>query len=127
VQGLGPVRPLSGGGITASAVLLIACQVCVDLAKRIPVINQSLIAWLQDGATIACNQSTCNVTFHPLCARNAGCYLAIRQSAGKAVYRCYCLNHSESQRRKDLFGTEVRAACGSWSDTVCSIFEAAYS
>ena len=47
------------------------------------------------------------MTFHPLCARNAGCYLAIRQSAGKAVYRCYCLNHSESQRRKDLFGAEV--------------------
>ena len=62
----------------------------------------------QDGATITCNQSNCNVTFHPLCARNAGCYLAIRQSAGKAVYRCYCLNHSDSQRRKDLFGAEVR-------------------
>ena len=71
---------------------------------------QQASAPLQDGATIACNQSTCNVTFHPLCARNAGCYLAIRQSAGKAVYRCYCLNHSESQRRKDLFGAEVHAA-----------------
>jgi len=64
------------------------------------------------------------VTFHPLCARNAGCYLAIRQSAGKAVYRCYCLNHSESQRRKDLFGTEVRAAYGPHTCMICEVREA---
>lgn len=61
----------------------------------------------QDGATVTCNQSNCNVAFHPLCARNAGCHLAVRQSNGRVLYRVYCLNHSESQRRKDLYGAEV--------------------
>lgn len=61
---------------------------------------------------MTCNQSNCNVAFHPLCARNAGCYLAVRQSSGRVLYRVYCLNHSESQRRKDLYGAEVRMPGG---------------
>ena len=51
-----------------------------------------------------CNAGHCATAYHPLCGRNNGQYLAIREgpAAGRSVYRSYCALHSEAQREKDL-------------------------
>ena len=56
-----------------------------------------------EGAIVRCSTSHCAASFHPLCARNAGLYLAVRGDLGapRTQYRAYCSMHSEPQRRKD--------------------------
>ena len=60
------------------------------------------------GAVVRCNLGHCSSAFHPLCARNAGLYLAIRPGAGNSpsVYRIYCSLHSGPQRDKDRAGVD---------------------
>ncbi|KAK9811508.1 hypothetical protein WJX72_005018 [[Myrmecia] bisecta] len=59
------------------------------------------------GAIIRCNLGHCAAAFHPLCARNAGQYLAVREVVSKATYRAYCSLHSELQRAKDRINLPV--------------------
>ena len=54
-----------------------------------------------DGAVIRCSSSHCSMAFHPLCARNAGQYLAIRQTGNKTSYKAYCGQHSQQARARD--------------------------
>ena len=54
-----------------------------------------------DGAVVRCNYGHCATGFHPLCGRNVGLYLAMRESGSKLTPRVYCCLHSDIQRRKD--------------------------
>lgn len=67
-----------------------------------------------EGAVIRCSASHCTAAFHPLCARNAGHYLTVRDTGSKMVYKAFCAQHSEQARAKDSdlgFGVEV-ITCG---------------
>ena len=54
-----------------------------------------------DGAVVRCNYGHCASGFHPLCGRNVGLYLAMREGGSKPIPRVYCCLHSDIQRRKD--------------------------
>lgn len=67
-----------------------------------------------EGAVIRCSASHCTAAFHPLCARNAGHYLTVRDTGSKTVYKAFCAQHSQQARAKDRdlgFGVEV-VTCG---------------
>ena len=55
-----------------------------------------------DGAVVRCNYGHCATGFHPLCGRNVGLYLTLREGGSKPTPRVYCCMHSDIQRRKDL-------------------------
>ncbi|KAA6425122.1 MAG: hypothetical protein FRX49_04618 [Trebouxia sp. A1-2] len=54
-----------------------------------------------DGAVIRCSSSHCSVAFHPMCARNAGQYLAVKEVGNKTVYKAFCAQHSQQARNRD--------------------------
>lgn len=54
-----------------------------------------------DGAVIRCSSSHCSVAFHPMCARNAGQYLAVKEVGNKTVYKAFCGQHSQQARNRD--------------------------
>ncbi|KAL0021383.1 hypothetical protein WJX77_010282 [Trebouxia sp. C0004] len=54
-----------------------------------------------DGAVIRCSSSHCSVAFHPMCARNAGQYLAVKEVGNKTVYKAFCGQHSQHARNRD--------------------------
>ena len=67
-----------------------------------------------EGAVSRCNAAHCTTAFHPLCARNAGHYLTVRDTGSKTVYKAFCAQHSHQARAKDRdlgFGVEV-VNCG---------------
>ena len=78
-----------------------------------------------DGAVIRCSSSHCSMAFHPLCARNAGQYLAIRQTGNKYCYKAYCGQHSQQARAKDGelgLSIEVRPHAASHPQA-CTLFQ----
>ena len=63
-----------------------------------------------EGAVIRCSASHCTAAFHPLCARNAGQYLTVRETGSRTVYKAFCAQHSNQARAKDRelgIGVEV--------------------
>lgn len=54
-----------------------------------------------EGAVLRCSSSHCSVAFHPLCARNAGQYLAVKETGNKTSYKAFCTQHSQQARAKD--------------------------
>ncbi|KAK9858469.1 hypothetical protein WJX84_005081 [Apatococcus fuscideae] len=63
--------------------------------------TQCSICNRSDGAVVRCNYGHCATGFHPLCGRNVGLYLALREGGSKPTPRVYCCMHSDIQRRKD--------------------------
>ncbi|KAK9810852.1 hypothetical protein WJX73_002323 [Symbiochloris irregularis] len=60
------------------------------------------------GAVVLCSTPHCSVAFHPLCARNSGCYLARRPGPhGTLLHRAYCRQHSEVQQERDRAADEA--------------------
>ncbi|KAF5942328.1 hypothetical protein HYC85_019970 [Camellia sinensis] len=47
-----------------------------------------------------CNFGHCQSTFHPACARSAGCYMNVKIVGGKLQHKAYCEKHSLEQRAK---------------------------
>lgn len=63
-----------------------------------------------EGAVIRCSASHCTAAFHPLCARNAGHYLTVRETGSKTLYKAFCAQHSNQARARDRdmgIGVEV--------------------
>ena len=79
-----------------------------------------------DGAVIRCSSSHCSVAFHPMCARNAGQYLAVKEVGNKIVYKAFCGQHSQQARNRDReLGLAIEvyfwACIGSLLCQLCSV------
>lgn len=76
-----------------------------------------------DGAVIRCSSSHCSVAFHPMCARNAGQYLAVKEVGNKTVYKAFCVQHSQQARNRDRelgLAIEVRS-CSCIGTLLCQL------
>ncbi|CAL5414441.1 unnamed protein product [Camellia sinensis] len=58
------------------------------------------ICHCKQGVCIKCNFGHCQSTFHPACARSAGCYMNVKIVGGKLQHKAYCEKHSLEQRAK---------------------------
>lgn len=54
-----------------------------------------------EGAVIRCSATHCSAAFHPLCARNAGHYLTVRETGSRTLYKAFCAQHSNQARARD--------------------------
>ncbi|XP_023550043.1 uncharacterized protein LOC111808351 isoform X1 [Cucurbita pepo subsp. pepo] len=63
-------------------------------------VDSCYICHRKHGVSLKCNYGHCQTTFHPLCARSAGCYMTVKTSGGKLQHRAYCEKHSSEQRAK---------------------------
>lgn len=75
------------------------------------------------GVTVKCAFGLCAATFHPLCGRARGWYLAIRAGGkgGSYLYKAYCAAHSDAQRNRDREAAE-RTAMLAQGVSVCCIY-----
>ena len=82
-----------------------------------------------DGAVIRCSSSHCSVAFHPMCARNAGQYLAVKEVGNKIVYKAFCGQHSQQARNRDRelgLAIEVYSCLSKFNCKVLLVFESLF-
>ncbi|XP_022141727.1 uncharacterized protein LOC111012014 isoform X3 [Momordica charantia] len=63
-------------------------------------VDSCYICHRKHGVCLKCNYGHCRSTFHPSCARSAGCYMTVKTSGGKLQHKAYCEKHSSEQRAK---------------------------
>ncbi|XP_062228389.1 uncharacterized protein LOC133926457 isoform X1 [Phragmites australis] len=60
------------------------------------------------GACLKCSTADCQITFHPLCARDAGLYMNTKRIGNVLQHEAYCGKHSIEQRKayRQQYGPE---------------------